>query len=126
MHVPGALEREQPPRDRARVSRRHRVVDRRRRLELDHTVVARHLVLPAAARRSGEHREDPPAHATGAHPRKVEMTVRPALCDQRVIVGGEDVVVPVEHGRHGCHSGTVKGRSTAGRPSMLVEFFSRW
>ena len=56
----GALEREQPPGDRGRVRGRHRVLHRRRGLELDHPVVARDLHLPRARHPTREHREDRP------------------------------------------------------------------
>ena len=54
------------------------------------------------------------------------MAARPAVRDLRVIVLGEGIVVPVEDRRHGSYSVTGNGRSTAGSPSMLWAFFSRW
>ena len=124
-HLPGAFEREQPPGGGARRGSRHGVLDRWRELEFEHPIVAGDGNVSCATVRLGEHREDRPAHAAGAHPGEVQVTTGPAFCQQRVVVLGERIVVPVEHRRHGSYSGTRTGRSTAGRPSMLRALLSR-
>ncbi len=117
---PRPLERQQPPGDRARVGGRHRVLHRWSGLELEHPIVPRDLHLPRAPIRAGEHREDPSAHAAGAHPREVEVAAGPAVRDQSVIVGGEGIVVPVEYRRHGGYSVTGSGQVDRRQPVDAV------
>ena len=48
------------------------------------------------------------------------------LAEVGVIGAGERVVVAVEDRRHGAQRTVTSGSSTAGSPSMLCEFSSRW
>ena len=81
-HVAASLELDQPARRRRRIAGGEVVLDLRRRQDLDHSVVALdHLML--VARRRREHREDRAAHPTRAHPRDVEVAVRPAVGEER-------------------------------------------
>ena len=98
---PVALERQQPPRGGARVGGGHRVLHRRRGLELDHAVVTRHPDLARAPVRGREHREDRPADAAGAHPRQVEVAAVAPASEQRMVLARQRVVVPVENRHHG-------------------------
>ena len=99
--------------------------DLRRRQDLDHSVVALDQLM-LVARRRGEHREDRSAHPTRAHPRDVEVTVGPAVGEEVMVVAGERVVVAVEDGDHCSTTAAGAPSSTAGSPSMLCSFFSRW
>ena len=82
----GALEREQPPRGRARVGGGDRVLDRRRGLELDHPVVARRPELAAAPAERVNTAKIAPRTPARAHPREVEVAAGPAVREQRVVV----------------------------------------
>ena len=126
LHKTLPLERQQPPRGGARVGGGHRVLHRRSGLELDHPVVTRHLDLARAPVRAREHGKDRPAYAAGAHPRQVEVPAVAPASEQRMVLAGQRVVVPVENRYHGATRTPSAGRSTAGRPSMLTAFFSRW
>jgi hypothetical protein len=54
------------------------------------------------------------------------MATLPPDREQRMIIAGQGIVVPVEDRQHEGYSVTGTGRSTAGSPSMLAAFFSRW
>ncbi len=99
----GPLDRQQPPPDGGGVRGGDRVLDRGRQLDLDHAVIAGHEPCVVRALGLGEHREDPAAHASGVHARKVEVPALPARDQQRMIVPGQGIVVPVEHRRLGGH-----------------------
>ena len=99
-HGPVAIEREQPAGDPGRVGGREVVAERQRVLPLEHSVVARDLDVVAAPG-VGEHREDRAADPARSHPRDVEVAVRPALGDQRVVLARERIVVSVEDRQQG-------------------------
>ena len=101
------------------------MLDLRRRQDLDHSVVALDHPMLVARRRS-EHREDRAAHPARTHPRDVEVAVWTAVGEEVVVVAGERVVVAVEDGDHCSTAAAGASSSTAGRPSMLCPFFSRW
>jgi hypothetical protein len=100
-HVTATLERQQAARDRGPVRRGVVVLERGGIFPLDHAVVSRNLRVRFTFHGRREHREDPTAHASRPHPGEVEMAVRPAVDDPRVILAGEHVVVAVEDGLHG-------------------------
>ena len=100
LHKTLTLERQQPPRGGARVGGGRRC-HRRSGLELDHSVVTRHLDLARAPVRAREHGKDRSAYAAGAHPGQVEVPAVAPASDQRMVLPVERVVVPVENRYHG-------------------------
>ena len=96
------LERGQPAGGAGRYPRRPAVLERIGQRLAPQAVLlgVRPRVREIAAGAVGEHREDRAPDAARAHPRKIEVAARLAGGELRVLIGGERIVVSIEHGPH--------------------------
>ena len=98
--VPAALEAREPAGSSRGVRRRLRMRNLRREFDRERPVRLRDGFPLVVLLRRREDREDCPSHASGLHPRDVEMAVFTSRGERLVALRGQRVVVSVEYGRH--------------------------